>query len=59
MKSTPWNKNCCVSKKETSEVLQHVSFDRQSKPKDLTKPIYSIQHFPKPIRKNSNYENLP
>ena len=42
-------------KKETSEVLQHVSIDRQSKPKKLTGPIHSIQYCPKPIRKNSNY----
>ena len=42
-------------KKETSEVLQHVSIDRQSKPKKLTRPIYSIQYCPKPISKNSNY----
>ena len=42
-------------KKKTSEVLQHVSIDRQSKPKKLTRPIYSIQYCPKPICKNNNY----
>ena len=42
-------------KTETSEVLQDVSIDRQSKPKKLTRPIYSIQYCPKPIRKNNNY----
>ena len=42
-------------KKETSEVPQHVSIDRQSKPNKLTGPIYSIQYCPKPIRKNNNY----
>ena len=46
-------------KKETSEVLQDVSIDHQSKPKKLTKPIDSIQYCPNPIRKNSNYEYLP
>ena len=56
MKSTPCNSNCCISKKkETSEVLQHVSIDCQSKPKKLTRPICSIQYCPKPISKNSNY----
>ena len=39
-------------KKETAEILQHVSTDLQSKPKKLTEPIYSIQYCPKPIRKN-------
>ena len=32
-------------KTETSEVLRHVSIDRQSKPKKLTRPIYSIQYW--------------
>ena len=40
---------------ETSKVLQQVSIDRQSKPKKLTWPIYSIQYCPKSIRKNNNY----
>ena len=44
-----------IKKKETSEVLQHVSIDRQSKPKKITRPIYSIQHCSKLIRKNNNY----
>ena len=42
-------------KKETSEVLQHISVDSKCKPKRLTMPIYSIQYCPKPIRKNNNY----
>ena len=42
-------------KKETSEVPQHVSFDRQSKPNKLTGLIYSIQYCPKPVRKNNSY----
>ena len=47
--------NGVYQKKENSEVLQHVSIDRQSKPKKLTRPIYRIQYFPKPIRKSNNY----
>ena len=42
-------------KTETSKVLQQVSIGRQSKPKKLTWPIYSIQYCPKSIRKNNNY----
>ena len=47
--------NDVYQKKENSEVLQHVSIDRQSKPKKLTRPIYRIQYCPKPIRKSNNY----
>ena len=54
-KSIPCNSNCCIQKIETSEVLQHVSIDRQSKPKKLTRLIYSIQYCQKPIHKNNNY----
>ena len=44
-----------IKKKETSEVLQHVSTDPQSKPKRLPRPIYSMQYYSKPIHKNNNY----
>ena len=49
----------CIKKKKLEKFYKMYLLTVKVNQKKLTKPIYSVQYCPKPIRKNSKYEYLP